>query len=274
MLYGTFSSGAERIRGAWQRIFLILLSAALCAGVSSAEEAVIRLHGSTTVMKKIIEPALPALEKATGSTLVLIGNGTGSGLEDLVRGRCDAAMISAELADAVRIMTDISGLEAPPDLKAHLLSHDSIKVIVHPSNPVKQLTLEQLRDLNTGKVSNWRKVGGKYIPVIVITSHPGSGTRKAFQQAVMGGEPYVSGALEAETTRREVEAVELFVEGIGAVTQAFVDIKGNSEKVKVVETPGIVRPLMLVTKGEPVPPVRKIIELLSAAAANAGGGTR
>ncbi|MBA4374415.1 MAG: phosphate ABC transporter substrate-binding protein [Thermodesulfovibrio sp.] len=255
-------------------ICYVLTAVFCCTGVCSAEAPVIRLHGSTTVMKKILEPVLPALEKITSSTLVLVGNGTGSGLEDLVRGRCDAAMVSAELADAVQIMAEISGLEAPVDLKAHFLANDPIRIIVHLSSPVKQLTLEQLKDLNTGKITNWRKVGGKYIPVVVITSHPGSGTRRAFQKVVMGGEPYVSGALEVETTRNEIDAVELFTEGIGAVSQTFIDLKGNKEKVKVLDTPEIARPLMLITRGDPSPAVGKLIEHLTAGSKKQEGSGR
>lgn len=242
---------------------VLLGMAACCAFVVSgggvmAEE--VRLHGSTTVQKRVMEPGKEALKKATGVDVVLVGNGTGNGLEDLVKGKCDASMASEELADAVASMKAATGVEAPADLKGHVITSDVIKVIVHPSNPVAKLSKEQLKGLMTGKIANWKDVGGPDMPVIVITSHSGSATRKVFQKVIMDGEKYVDGAIEAETTRKEIDNIVQFPEGIGAVSLGFVNLPGNKEKVKVVETQEISRPLMLITKGEPGAGVGKVLD--------------
>jgi phosphate transport system substrate-binding protein len=226
-------------------------------------EDVVRINGSTTVQKRIMEPGKEALEKATGIKLVLTGNGTGSGLEDLVKGRCDAAMASEELADAVSSMKAASGADAPSDLKAHVITTDVIKVFVNPSNPVTKLSKEQLKGLSTGKIANWKEAGGSDLAVIVVTSHAGSATRKVYQKIVMDGEPYAPGAIEAETTRKEVDTVEVFPEGIGAVSQGFINLPGNKEKVKVVETMEISRPLIVITKGEPSATVKKVLDFFN-----------
>lgn len=235
-----------------------LLSVAAFSGMAGAET--LRLHGSTTVQKRIMEPGKDALKKATGIDVVLVGNGTGNGLEDLVGGKCDAAMASEDLADAVASMKDASGKAATGDLKPHVITDDVIKVIVNPSNPVGKLSKEQLKGLHNGEIDNWSKVGGPDLPIIVITSHLGSATRKVFQKKVMDGAPYVAGALEAETTRKEIDNVAQFPEGIGAVSMGFINLPGNKEKVKIVDTPVISRPLMLITMGEPSPAVKKVID--------------
>lgn len=234
-----------------------IASVAAFSGLASAET--VRLHGSTTVQKRIMEPGKEALLKATGIEIVLVGNGTGNGLEDLVGGKCDAAMASEELADAVASMKDASGKAATGDLKPNVVTDDLIKVIVHPSNPVSKLSKDQLKGLHNGEIDNWSKAGGPDMPVIVITSHMGSATRKVFQKAVMDGTSYVAGALEVETTRKEIDNVGQFPEGIGAVSMGFINLPGNKEKVKIVDTPAISRPLMLITKGEPSPAVKKIM---------------
>ena len=235
-----------------------MMGVAALSGVAAAET--VRLHGSTTVQKRIMEPGKDALKKATGIDLVLVGNGTGNGLEDLVGGKCDAAMASEELSDAVSSMKDASGKAATGDLKPNVITDDVIKVIVNPSNPVSKLDKEQLKGLHNGSIDNWSKVSGPDLPVIVITSHLGSATRKVFQKAVMDGTPYVAGALEVETTRKEIDDVSQFPEGIGAVSAGFINLPGNKEKVKVVQTPNISRPLMLITKGDPSPAVKKILD--------------
>lgn len=235
-----------------------MVGMAAFSGVAGAET--VRLNGSTTVQKRIMEPGKDALKKATGIDLVLVGNGTGNGLEDLVGGKCDAAMASEELADAVASMKDASGKAATGDLKPNIITDDVIKVIVNPSNTVAKLDKEQLKGLHNGTIDNWKKVGGQDLPVIVITSHLGSATRKVFQKAIMDGTKYVAGALEVETTRKEIEDVGQFPEGIGAVSMGFINLPGNKEKVKIVETPNISRPLMLITKGDASPSVKKIID--------------
>lgn len=235
-----------------------MVSVAALSGVAAAET--VRLNGSTTVQKRIMEPGKEALKKATGIEVVLVGNGTGNGLEDLVGGKCDAAMASEELADAVHSMKDASGKAATGDLKPNVITDDVIKVIVNPSNTVSKLSKEQLKGLHNGEIDNWSKVGGPDLPVIVITSHLGSATRKVFQKTIMDGTAYVASALEAETTRKEIDNVNQFPEGIGAVSIGFINLPGNKEKVKVVETPTISRPLMLITKGDPSPAVKKVLD--------------
>lgn len=231
---------------------------AVMSCAASAES--VRLNGSTTVQKRIMEPGKEALKKATGIDLVLVGNGTGNGLEDLVSGKCDAAMASEELGDAIASMKDASGKAATTDLKPNVITDDVIKVIVNPSNTVSKLSKEQLKGLHTGEIDNWSKVGGADMSVIVVTSHLGSATRKVFQKSVMDGTPYVASALEAETTRKEIDNVNQFPEGIGAVSMGFINLPGNKEKVKIVDTPKISRPLMLITKGDPPAAVQKVLD--------------
>jgi phosphate transport system substrate-binding protein len=245
------------------KIMVALFAVSLFICTTAWSEEIVKLHGSTTVQKRIMDPGKEALEKATGIKLELVGNGTGNGLEDLVKGKCDAGMASEELVDAVSSMKAATGVDAPADLKANVITTDVIKVIVHPSNSVTKLSKEQLKGLHTGKIANWKEVGGADLPVIVVTSHLGSATKKVFQKMIMDGEPYVVGAIEVETTRKEIDNVGEFPEGIGAVSQGFINLPGNKEKVKIVDTQEISRPLMLITKSEPSPAVKKVLDFFN-----------
>jgi len=237
---------------------VLLASVMAFSGIVHAET--VKLHGSTTVQKRIMEPGKDALKKATGIDLELVGNGTGNGLEDLVAGKCDASMASEELADAVASMKDASGKVATGDLKPNVITSDVIKVIINPSNTVSKLSKDQLKGLHNGSIANWKEVGGPDLPVIVITSHLGSATRKVFQKSIMDGTKYVDGAIEVETTRKEIDNVGQFPEAIGAVSMGFINLPGNKEKVKIVETQEISRPLMLITKGAPNAGVKKVLD--------------
>lgn len=226
-------------------------------------EEIVRIHGSTTVQKRIMEPAKDAIEKALGIKLSIVGNGTGNGLADLTKDKADASMASEELMEAVESMEAATGMKAPADLKGHVITSDIIKVIVHPSNPVTKLSKEQLKALHTGKILTWKEVGGNDIPVIVVTSHSGSATRKVFQKKIMDNEPYVIGAIEVDTTRKEIDNVSSMPEAIGAVSAGFLNLPEYKGKVKVVDSPEISRPLMLITKGEPSANIKRIIDYLN-----------
>lgn len=246
-----------------QRTITVLAAIlALCAGQAAYAETV-KLHGSTTCQKRIFEPGKEALKKATGIDIELVGNGTGNGLEDLVAGKADASMASEELADAVASMKAATGKDAPADLKPNVITSDVIKVIVNPANPVTRLSKEQLKGLHTGTIDNWKGVGGSDQGVIVVTAHAGSGTRKVFQKLMMDNAKYVEGAFEVKTTREEIDNVGQLPEGIGAVSMVFINLPGNREKVKIVETPDISRPLMLITKGEPSAKVKKVLDFFT-----------
>ncbi len=242
---------------------ITLLACALLATAVVAQAETVKLHGSTTCQKRIFEPGKDALKKATGIDLELVGNGTGNGLEDLVNGKADASMASEELADAVASMRAATGKDAPADLKPNVITSDIIKVIVHPSNPVGKLSKEQLKGLHNGKIDNWKDVGGPDQPVIVVTSHLGSATKKVFQKVIMDGDKYVEGAIEVKTTREEIDNVGQLPEGIGAVSMGFINLPGNKEKVKIVDTQEISRPLMLITRGEPSAKVKKVLDFFT-----------
>lgn len=238
---------------------LLALSGVLAFSTVSYAEKV-KLHGSTTCQKRIFEPGRDALKKATGIDLELVGNGTGNGLEDLMNGKADASMASEELADAIASMKDAAGKTASGDLVPNVITSDVIKVIINPTNTVSKLNREQLKGLHNGTITNWKDAGGPDLPVIVITSHLGSATRKVFQKTIMDGTNYVDGAIEVETTRKEIDNVGQFPEAIGAVSMGFINLPGNKEKVKIAETQEISRPLMLITKGEPGPGVKKVLD--------------
>lgn len=240
-----------------------LFACSLLVAATVAQAETVKLHGSTTCQKRIFEPGKDALKKATGIDIELVGNGTGNGVEDLVNGKADAAMASEELVDAVASMKAATGKDAIGDLKPNVITSDVIKVIVNPANSVAKLSKEQLKGLHTGTIDNWKAVGGPDQAVIVVTSHSGSATRKVFSKMMMDSAKYVDGAIEVKTTREEIDNVGQLPEAIGAVSLGFINLPGNKEKVKIVDTPDISRPLMLITKGAPSASVKKIVDFFT-----------
>jgi len=250
-----------------KRLAFVLVSVILfmvSVSVASAEELV--MWGSTTCQKRIIEPTAALLEKETGIKVTVQGVGTGKELLALLDGKTKVALTSNDLKGTIvagqKVLAEEKKPEAkiPENLQFHQIIEDVIVPIVNEKNKVDSLTWEQLKDMNTGKIKNWKEVGGEDMPVIIITSHAGSSTKEVFQHLVMKKEDYDKGAKEVQSTRNEIDEVAKFKGAVGAVSEAFVKL--SKTKVKVVKTAVISRPLALVTIGAPDKTVQTIIDFL------------
>ena len=240
---------------------LFVLLAAIVAVPSVAAELVVA--GSTTVQKRILEPGAAGLKSATGIEVKVQGVGTGKGMIALAEGKVTVAAASESLNEAIdsakKAAAD-SGKSYTPsaNLKFHKLYTDSIVVIVNKDNSVGTLSKDQLKAINSGKVKNWKEVGGPDMPIKVITSHAGSATRNVFQKQVMDGANYVDGVTEVRTTREEINEVSKDKGAIGAVSEGFYAL--NKGSAKLVKAPSITRPLALITDGEASADVKKVID--------------
>jgi len=237
---------------------------AVSFNMSFAED--LELWGSTTCQKRMIEPTAEMLEKETGIKAKVMGVGTGKGMIALLEGKTPVGLTSNNLegtlasTQKVRKADGKDPIAIPENLQFHEIISDVIVPIVNDKNPVSALTFEQLKDIHTGKVTNWKDVGGDDMPIIVITSHAGSSTKKVFNSIVMNKEDYVEGAKEVKSTRQEIDEVAKFKGAIGAVSEGFV--KMSSKSVKIVKSDDISRPLALVTIGDPNETVQKVIDFL------------
>lgn len=224
----------------------------------------VTLWGSTTCQKRFLEPGAEALEKATGIKIKVFGVGTGKGMLALFEGKTQIALSSNVLEEAVKsaqkVLKEDGKPEAvvPSNLQFHEITKDLIVPIVNKDNPVESLTWEQLTDLSTGKVKNWKEVGGPDLPVKVVTSHAGSSTKAVFQEMVMKKAEYAADAILVNSTRLEINEVSNNNGGVGAVSLGFFNL--NPGNAKIVKSKTIERPLALITIGDPSPEAKKIID--------------
>ena len=226
------------------------------SGLSGAMADTVKLAGATTVVNVVITPNRAAVEKSTGHTLEIIGNATGKGLVDLSDGKADAAMVSEPLDIAVSA-AEVAGKKIDPaTLRMHELRKDEIVFLVHANNPVGKLTLAQLSDIHTGKITNWKQVGGKDLAITVYSDAVTGGTRAMVKKVVMNGAEYAGGVKSLTSVSRIAELVPNDESGIGGLGKGFVKADG---KTKVIETTKITRPLALVTIGDPSPKVTQVI---------------
>jgi phosphate transport system substrate-binding protein len=242
--------------------YIVFVLALLMMGNSArAADGPLIISGSTTFQKRILEPAQTALEKKTGTKLEIRGVETITGLRELISGEASAAMVSAPLDIAFRE----TGVPEEGTYQEHVILKDVMVPIVHPTNPVRSLTWEQLADIMVGKISNWKAVGGPDKRIVVVIPPRSSGTRKFLQETVMNGGDFDRGAFAVVTTREEIDLVAESPLAIGVLSEGFV--KMNPGKVKIVKAKPITRQLSIVTKGEPSPQLLSVINFLKSPAA-------
>lgn len=188
---------------------------------------------------------------------------TGRGLVDLADGKADAAMVS-EPIDIALVAAELAGKKIDGSkLKMHELRKDEIVFVVHAKNPVGKLTHQQISDIHTGKVTNWKQLGGKDMPITVYSDAMTGGTRAMIRKVVMKDAEYAPSVKSLTSVSRIADLVPGDESGIGGLGRGFVK---SDAKLKVVDTGKIERPLALVTMGEPQPKVKQVIDALRVAA--------
>ena len=140
---------------------------------SSKDTTTISISGSTSVgplMEKIQEKYE---EENINVTLEKQHNGSGAGIKDVISGISEIGMSSRELKD-----------EEKGSVQGTTVAYDGIALLVNPENPVKNISLEDVKKIYTGEITNWKEIGGDDAPIVVVSREEGSGTRDAFQEIV------------------------------------------------------------------------------------------
>ncbi|MCL0089951.1 phosphate ABC transporter substrate-binding protein [Dehalococcoidia bacterium] len=164
----------------------------------------------------------------------------------------------------------LKGDEPGWGLGEFVICHDAIAAIVHPDNPVENLTMEEVRKIFLGEITNWNEVGGKDVPITVIIREEGSGTRGAFEDIVHEDIEPVPTLIKIGTGGVRA-AVAGDPSAIGYITIAALDETVRALKVDGVAPTaaavlagdyGIARPFLFLTYGEPDPLERKFIDFV------------
>lgn len=243
------------------------LLAALCLAASlSANAETLDISGSTVVVKDTLQPAAAAIKEHTGIEIKANGMGSGRGMAALFEGKAALAAVSESLDEATqsgrKTLGEIGSKAAvPTNLQYHEIGRDRIAVFVHKDNPVGALTKAQLKDLFSGKVKNWKEVGGVDAPVHVFLSSPGSGTRATFQKLALDNGEFSHEATDFRTSLAAIVQVGKDKGGLSMAGPSLLD-DAKSTSLKIVGTAPIERPIALVTVGAPSEPAQKVIDFL------------
>lgn len=242
---------------------------ALLVGLWPGVVQAITLRGSTTCLP-VVQRVLEAYaERHPGAEvqIAIAGGGSGTGIKALLDGTVEAAMSSRPMKPRERRLARERGLH----VEEFPFALDAIAVIVHPSNPLEDLSLEQLRALFAGRITNWKALGGPDRPVVVVSRETSSGTFECFQRRVMGRTRITPRALLSPANATVLQVVSQTPGAIGYVGLGYLRPAVKALRLNGVP-PGertvrsgaypLVRPLYIYTRGEPRGVLRDFLEFL------------
>lgn len=202
--------------------------------------AQIKIKGSDTVLPLGQKEAEEFMKNNKGTSISVAGGGSGVGIAALIDNTTDIAASSRK----VKIDEKLKISDAGRSIKEIIIAYDALSVIVHPSNKVSQLTREQLEGIFTGKISNWKEVGGDDLKIIAYTRESSSGTYEFFKDHVLNKKNFTSSALSLPATGAIVQSVSQTKGAIGYIGIAYAintikELKVSFDKGKTFIAPSI-----------------------------------
>lgn len=230
--------------------FLTVLTIGLLAS-SPAFAGELRVNGSTTVNAAVFDVSKAVIEKETGLTLKIVANGSGHGLEDLLKGNADVAMISASLETEKPKLTG----EGKDALVESVVGTSTIAFFTGKDNKVTSLTTDQVKSILNGETTDWSKVGGDAGPITVIAEVEGGGIRSTVEKKLLDGKIKAN----LKTVPNGMQVVKIASQLPGAFGVATLSMANDSVKAIALDKP-IAQPLAFVTKGAPNADATKLID--------------
>ncbi len=256
-----------------------LVLALIPARPVSAQTKALQIKGSDTMVNLGQAWAETFSKKHAGVNVAVTGGGSGTGLTALINGTCDIAESSRSIEPKEIETARTKGI-AP---KEFLVAMDGIAIVVHPKNPIKNLTLDQLRAIFLGDITNWKAIGGADKPIVLLSREFNSGTHIFFKEHVLrrgkakGPEEFSPSALLMPSSQAIADEVAGNENAVGYYGMGYISAKQKVIAVaKDAKSPfieptlpnvkskiyPISRPLFLYTNGEPKGAVKDFVDFV------------
>ncbi len=193
-------------------------------------------------------------------TTIVVGGGSGTGITALLDGTTDICMSSRPLKMEERERFEEKGA----NIQQIVIGHDALSVVVHPDNPVTQLTREQLEQIYSGETTNWKMVGGRDMPIVVYSRESSSGSYEYFREQVLGHKNFTSRVLNLPATGAIVQSVRQTPGAIGYIGMAYVSPALKTLKISFDGGKTYVAPTAAEVKAQAYPLSRPLLYLYDA----------
>lgn len=214
----------------------------------------LKIKGSDTLLPLAQKWAEVYMKSNPGASLTVTGGGSGVGIASLIDGTTDIATASRKMKMDEKIKLQDAG----KGYKETIVAYDALAVIVNPSNPVKKLTREQIESIYTGKVTNWKQLGGPDMKIIAYSRESSSGTYEFFKTNVLNNKNYASSCLLMPATGAIVQSVSQTKGAIGYVGLAYLNKTVDAVSVSYNKGKTYVEPSLANAKNKTYPIVRPL----------------
>lgn len=251
---------------------LICLTLMGCGRSQQGTES-IQIKGSDTMVNIVQAWAETFMKNNPKSFVAVTGGGSGTGIAAMLNKTCDIASCSRKMEVKELDLAKSKGIEP----KEFIVGFDGIAVVVHPSNPIEKLTIAQVGDIFTGKITNWKDMGGKEGKIVVLSREVNSGTYVYFKKHVLGNGEYTEEALLLPSSQAIADEVSQNPNAIGYYGMGY--ISPNQKVMAIAKdenspyvTPTleeiknsryhITRPLLMYTNSEPTGVVKRFLDFV------------
>lgn len=240
-----------------------LIAAGIAVAQAGAAEP-LTIQGSTTFFARLLEPNAAEIEQTSGAKLSVIANKSIWGLIALLEKRADMAMISGDLTGEIEVAKKTAPHLPYAELRQFEVARVRVAFPVHPSNPVRSLTMTQLKGILLGNISNWQEVGGADLEIRVVATQDGGGTIVALRAALLDGQPIAArNSIRLESAGHVVRAVTQEAGALGVAQLGLVREMGLPE---VATDVSVEQSLSFVTLGQPSSAMKAVIDATHAIA--------
>lgn len=205
---------------------LILIALAAITSSVFAQKVNFKIKGSDTCLPLTQKEAEVYMKNNPGSSIMVTGGGSGVGISALLSGTTDIAQSSRKLKLDEKMKLNDAGKA----FKETIIAYDALAVIVNPANKISKLTREQLEGIFTGKIKNWKEVGGEDLNIVAYSRETSSGTYEFFKEHVLNKKNFATSALLMPATGAIVQSVSQTKGAIGYVGLAYLE-----KSVKAIE---------------------------------------
>lgn len=232
------------------KVLLIAAIMGLCSQAALAQ----KVKGSDTVLPLAQKEAEVFMKNPGNPAVMVTGGGSGVGIAALTSNNTDIAMSSRK----IKIDEKLKIQEQGKSVVEKIIAYDALAVIVNPGNKVGKLTREQLEGIFTGKITNWKEVGGDDLKIVVYSRETSSGTYEFFKESVLKNKNYMASVLSMPATGAIVQSVSQTKGAIGYIGVAYLNDEIKALQVSYDGGKTYVAPSYAAAKDKSYPIVRPL----------------
>lgn len=256
---------------------VLIMVAFFSPAFAAKDKNSIQVKGSDTMVNLGQAWAEKYMQENPGDFVAVTGGGSGTGISSLISGTCDVTMSSRNIKDKEITLAKQKGIN-PYEIEVAM---DGLAVVVNPKNPVSKLTIDQLAGIFTGKITNWKEVGGEDGRIVILSREVNSGTHVYFKEHVLrkgnpdGKEEFAPSALLLSSSQAIADEVAQNPAAIGYYGMGYISskqkpimvAKDEKQEFEASTIDNVVsgkypisRPLFLYTNGAPQGLVKKFVD--------------